>query len=237
MTYANWFFIIWLILPFVATAAEHPQHDGTSNKTASMPIYKPPPVGTPIGRIGGGTRGLSTLPKLDVLAPNHVGLTTQSQPHLYWYLSKSTTIPIELTVIDTQGVSPLLEVRLQPSNPPGIQQVRLADYGIHLRKGIRYHWFVALILDAQARSKDVIAGGLIKHIEPSEALRIKLAQADKTQRPYLYAEAGVWYDAVAAISDQIDKAPNDPKLRQRRTALLEQVGLEDIVVYEQQLGN
>jgi hypothetical protein len=96
---------------------------------------------------------------------------------------------------------------------------------------------VVLIPDPHSRSKDVIAGGLIERIEPSEALRIKLAQAGKTQRPYIYAEAGVWYDAVAAISDQIDTASNAQNLREKRAALLEQVGLQDIAAHDQRRGN
>src|SRR5688500_14153006 len=117
MKCVNWFFMIWLLLPLAAMGSEHQQSNGTTKQTASMPIYKPPRVGTPAGRVGGGTRGLGVLPTLYVLAPNHVGLTTQAQPSLYWYLSQSTTTPIELTVIDAQGVSPLLETRLQASIP------------------------------------------------------------------------------------------------------------------------
>jgi hypothetical protein len=172
-----------------------------------------------------------------VLAPDHVGLTTQAQPSLYWYLSQPTTSPIEFTVIDAQGISPLLETRLQSPTRPGIQQVRLADYGVRLKTGMKYHWFVVLIPDRHSRSKDVVAGGLIERIEPSEVLRIKLAQAGKAQTPHIYAEAGLWYDAVAAISGQIETASNAQNLRQQRAALLEQVGLQDIAAHDKQHGN
>jgi hypothetical protein len=35
----------------------------------------------------------------------------------------------------------------------------------------------------------------------------------------------VWYDALSAISDQIDSTPNDTGLRKQRATLLAQVGL------------
>jgi hypothetical protein len=54
--------------------------------------------------------------------------------------------------------------------------------------------------------------------------------------PHLYAEAGLWYDALAATSDLIDAAPHDVGLRQRRAALLEQVELPDIAAEDRRHG-
>ena len=52
------------------------------------------------------------------------------------------------------------------------------------------------------------------------------------QAPNIYAEAGLWYDALTAISDLIDTSPNAPALRQRRASLLEQVGLREIAEHD-----
>ena len=237
MKYAIWFLIVSLTLPAAATAAENQRSGSTAKQTVSVPIYKPPRVGAPAGRVGGGTRGTGDLPTLSVLAPDHIGLTTQEQPSLYWYLSQPTTHPIELSVIDPQSISPLLETQLQLHTRSGIQQVRLADYGVRLKPGMTYRWFVTLIPDPHSRSKDVVAGGLIERIEPSEALRAKLTQADQAEKPSIYAEAGLWYNAVAAISDLIDTASHAQRLRQQRAALLEQVGLQDVAAHDIQRGN
>jgi hypothetical protein len=195
---------------------------------ADMPVYTPPPRGAPGGRVGGSTRGIGTPPTLSVLAPDHTGLTTQEQPSLYWYLSKPTTYPVELTIIDNRAIQPLLERRLSGSLQPGVQRVRLADYGVRLSLGVPYRWFVALVVDPDNRSRDIIAGGAIERIAQPTELRAKLARAGKTRAPYIYAEAGLWYDALSAISDLIDAAPNDPALRQQRASLLEQVDLQGI---------
>ena len=198
-----------------------------------MPMYKPPPRGAPGGRVGGSSRGIGDgLPMLSVLAPDHTGLTTQEQPSLYWYLSKPTTYPVELTIIDDQTIQPLLEKRIGGPIQPGVQRVRLADYSLRLSPGVLYRWSVALVVDADNRSRDILAGGFIQRIALPEVLPAKLARAGMAQTPHIYAEAGLWYDALTAISDLIDTSPNAPALRQQRAALLEQVGLSEIAEHD-----
>jgi hypothetical protein len=199
-----------------------------SAAAADMPEYIPPVRSAPGGRVGGSTRGIGTPPTLSALAPDHTGLTIQEQPSLCWYLSKPTSYPIEFTIIDDRAIQPLIEKRLSGSLQPGMQRVRLAEYGLRLSVDVLYRWSVALVVDPDNRSRDVIAGGAIERIAPPTELRAKLARAGKTRAPYLYAEAGLWYDALAAISDLIDAAPNDQVLRQERASLLEQVGLPQI---------
>lgn len=195
----------------------------------SAPVYKPPLRGAPGGRVGGGTRGTGReVFVLSVLAPDHTGLTVQDQPLLYWFISSATSTPVELTVTDPQGTQPVLETRIPPPVQPGVHRVRLADYGVRLSPGVAYRWFVAVVPDSDRRSRDVLAGGAIERVEVPESLRAKLPGAAKTDLPSLYAEAGLWYDAVAAISDLIESAPNDPALRRQRAAMLTQVGLPDI---------
>jgi len=202
----------------------------------SQPVYQPPLRGAPGGRIGGGTRGIGderiTLFVLAVLAPNHVGLTTQGQPNLYWYLSQPTNLPIEVTIIEDQAISPLFERRINLPVQAGINCVRLADHRVTLLPGKQYRWFVAAVPSADHRSKDIIAGGMIERVESSEALRAKLSQADKRNIPYIYAESGIWYDAIMAISELIEANPNDMNLRKQRAALIEQVGLPEVAEYE-----
>jgi hypothetical protein len=194
---------------------------------ANVPVYNPPKRGAPAGRVGGGTRGGTQRDVfvLSVLAPDHSGFTTNEQPSLYWYISNSTSLPIELTLMDPQGIQPILETRLPPPIKAGIQRVGLADYNIHLAPGAAYRWFVTVVPDADRRSKDILAGGAIERVDLQEELKAKLAKAKSNETPFVYAEAGLWYDALKAISDLIDAAPQNQELRNQRTALLKQVGL------------
>src|SRR5215475_604325 len=200
-----------------------------TESVASVPVYTPPKRGAPGGRVGGGTRGIQReVFILSVLAPDHSGFTTSEQPSLYWFISSSTSLPVELTVMDPQGVQPILETRIPAPVQAGVHRIRLADYNIRLAPGAAYRWFVSVVPDADRRSKDIMAGGAIERVEMPEGLKAKVAQAPKSDVPSIYAEAGMWYDTVTAISELIEAAPQDQALHKQRTALLSQVGLTGI---------
>jgi len=82
--------------------------------------------------------------------------------------------------------------------------------------------------DPTHRSKDILAAGGIERIPAPESIKKKLANADISRSPHIYAEAGLWYDAFDALSLMIDKSPNDTALRHQRDALLEQIGLDQV---------
>jgi len=213
------------------SSAQPPSRPELQTKAAPMgvPIYKPPIRGAPGGRVGGGSRGTPRdVFVLSALAPDHSGLTLQEQPPLYWFISNPTSFPVELTISDTSATQPLLETRLPSPVAAGIHTIRLADYGVRLARGTQYRWFVAVVPDLARRSRDILAGGTIERVDSPEALRTRLAQARPEELPYIYAETGIWYDALAAISQLIDGAPADARLRQERAALLSQVGLPQV---------
>ena len=211
-------------LPPPVTSTESPK-----KPPPTTPIYKPPVRGAPRGRVGGGTRGpRDSLLGLYVLAPDHTGLTIKEQPDLYWHLSELTHYPIEFTLIEESAISPVVEVQIPSPSQTGIQRIQLAAYNIRLKENSEYRWFVAIIADRNSRSKDILAGGFLEKITPSETLQKRLAQEPAEWAPFLYAEEGIWYDALSAISNLIDAAPNDATLRRQRAELLEQVGLREI---------
>jgi uncharacterized protein DUF928 len=203
-----------------------PDARASDAKATAVPEYKPPMRGAPGGRVGGGTRGTGREAFiLSVLAPNHTGLTTSPQPVLYWFISSPSSLPVELTVVDPQKADPLVELQIKPPITQGVHRVRLADHGVRLEPGVSYQWYVAVVPDAGRRSKDILAGGSIERVAPPDGLAGRLAQASKADQPSVYAGASLWYDAMAALGDLIDEAPQDRALLERRSTLLRQVGL------------
>lgn len=196
-----------------------------------IPVYKPRRQSMPKGRVGGGIRG-GDGPALYVLAPDHVGFTKDEQPSLFWYLSKTTALPLEFTLIDSRAVKPILETRLNAPDQPGVRRISLKDLGVKLEPGVQYKWFVTLVLGPEASSKDVVVGGTIERIPFIEALSIHLASAKNGDAVFRYAEAGLWYDCIAMISEMIEKAPDDRKLRKQRASLLQQVGLWEVARHD-----
>jgi len=102
---------------------------------------------------------------------------------------------------------------------------------VRLKTGSLYRWYIALVPDSN-RSKDILAGGLIERIELAGALRARVNQASKAELPFVYADEGIWYDALSSISDTIDADPNNSNLRAQRASLLEQVQLQEIADFD-----
>jgi len=229
-----WVSVAGLILsmPLSVSAADAQSKSAEIKKpeaVASAPVYQPPKRGAPAGRVGGGTRGIQReVFVLSVLAPDHSGFTTNEQPSLYWFISNATSLPVELTVMDAQGVQPILETRLPAPVKAGVHGVRLADYNVRLSPGAAYRWFVAVVPDSDRRSKDILAGGAVERVDIPEGLKGKLTTAKKSELASLYAGEGLWYDAIAALSESIAAAPQDNELRKQRAAMLAQVGLTGI---------
>jgi hypothetical protein len=201
-----------------------------------MLAYQPPLRGAPFIRVDGGSRAeKGEIPTLCVLAPDHVGLTTQEQPSLFWFLSKPVKTQFELTIVEHKKASPVLVVKLPESTQPGIQRLRLSDHQIKLAVGVEYRCTVALVLDEKSRSRDIVTTGVIRRIEPTAALKTRLAGAHDAQLAFIYAEEGIWYDALESLANLIEAQPDNPSFYHQRAALLSQVGLKDAATYEDKL--
>ena len=212
----------------------------SSDTTTSEVTYKPPMRGAPLTRVGGGTRGTGNVLAVNVLAPGDTGYTTQEKPTIYWFASQPIDKPVELTVTSTASLqdaaTPALEITLQPPIAKGIHAFRLADHGVALKPGVEYQWFVAVVRNPAQRSNDVLAGGTIKRVTDSP-VQAQVKQASPAQWPALYAEAGIWYDAIDQLSRQISANESNRQLRERRAALLEQVGLREAAAFDRSPGS
>lgn len=196
------------------------------------PLYRPRLHRAPRARVEGGTRGQDgTTSNVIPLVPDHIGLTIATQPVLYWYLSKQTTSPVVFVLVDARSVQVLSRVTLTPPFQPGVQLLRLKQYGISLEQDVQYRWYVSVVLDPDAPSRDIVAGGMIQRITPDFDVS-HLPSANTLEAVRFYAEAGLWYDAMAAISDLISAAPHDHLLRKQRASLLTQVGLLEVAEWE-----
>jgi hypothetical protein len=216
---------VMLFAPTVLLGQQKPP----DTKSAEQVVYKPPLRGAPGGRVGGGTRGTGREAfVLSVLAPNHTGLTTSEQPSLYWFISTTSSYPIEVTLVHPDKTDPLIEMRVPPPVAAGVHRIRLADHNVKLDPAVAYQWYVAVVPDGGRRSKDILAGGSIERVSVPADLPDRVSKTSKSELPRVYADAGLWYDAMSAIGDQIEQAPSDQALRDQRSALLRQVGLPDV---------
>jgi hypothetical protein len=221
--------------------AQSPPKEGASSaamkpeaapKAEPAVAYKPPARGAPKRRVGGASRGAGgSAPSVAVLAPDHVGLTLEEQPDLYWFISKPSAVRIELTLIQGTTPAPVKEVALKGVQSAGIQRFSLREHGVRLAEGTDYEWSVAVVPDAEGRSADILSSGAIRRVAPEAALAAKLRGMTGMARAKALADAGIWYDALGALgADSGAKA--DPAVRKARADLLEQVGLVEAAAFE-----
>jgi hypothetical protein len=203
-----------------------------------MPEYRAPQGLTPRLRsaLGGGHLGARSR-LIMVLAPEHVGQTASEAPSLYWYLSeipKAGGFEFWIGSVDTGSVPG------QPSSAsagedsdtwarkdlptparPGLQRILLSDYGVELEVGVEYSWTISSGLDANA-------SGWIKRVELPASAAKRLTEVNLGEAPAIYAEAGLWYDALSSLLELISDHPNNERLRTARLELLRQGGFEAV---------
>ena len=148
--------------------------------------------------MGGGTRTLD-VPKIQVLAPKNIALTSLVQPVLYWYSSESTQQKIEIILIEEGADKPLLEKQI--TNHAGLASLRLADNGVTLQQGKVYQWSVSILDDSNNSSATLV------YKKPVAALSSIEQQV----------ELGYWYEALDQLI--VTHSPN-------ANHLLKQVGLD-----------
>lgn len=195
--------------------------------------YVPPVRGAPARRVGGSSRGVDDeLPNLVALVPDHVGLTTMEHPTLYWYLSKPTAVRIEITLIRESEIQPLIEASAGNAPAAGIHAIRLADHGVSLVPGVEYEWSVALVLNPDERSHDIISAGALMRVRPTADQKTRLGGIERNFAGLAYAQEGIWYDAIAALSEAIDADAANDSLRTQRARVLEQAGLVEPAAHD-----
>jgi hypothetical protein len=151
----------------------------------------------------------------------------RDDPSLFWYIEElpPEEMAFVLTLIDGESIEPTLEAVLERPRALGIQRIRLADHGVKLASEREYEWSVALVVAPQHRSRDLVSTGYIRRVERPRAV----GRGDARPAVEIYADLGLWYDALEAASDAIDAAPGDTALIRQRDALLRQAGIEGVL--------
>jgi hypothetical protein len=111
------------------------------------------------------------------------------------------------------------ETQLQTQ--PGIMQLTLPQDQFGLTIGERYEWQVIMICDPNSPSQSAVASAEMEAVALPAALKPQLAVDRNSSQ--VYAEAGFWYDALAAALQ------SDSTTRPATIALL-----EDLAVLEAQ---
>ncbi|MDM8558164.1 DUF928 domain-containing protein [Candidatus Parabeggiatoa sp. HSG14] len=207
-----------------------PSTESTESQVSPKPQIKKKRRRVP-KRLRGTCDPLSAVDKSQfifrALVPEQTGLTSRSQPKLYWYISEPVDTDFLLTVKPVANAKKRRRVRalvddmeLSFAVDKGIHALSLAEYGVKLREGVEYEWTLSLVCDVYNLSLNRTVGGGIKYISPAPTLANRIQQTSQSKLPYLYAKNNLWYDAVDLLATQ--------NLNRVMADLLKQVNLDEV---------
>ena len=162
------------------------------------------------------------------------GLTTAAHSTFWFFVRdrKSAIASMEFAIKDetTQPSQTIYRSAVNPPSNPGIINVSLPETTTPLQVGKIYHWFlkVKVNCDPQQPAKLSYVEGWVQRVNPNSSLSASLKQATPQQQVALYAENGIWYDALTAAAKLRLEKPKDASVIADWTSLLKSVGLENL---------
>ena len=169
-----------------------------------------------------------------------LGLTTAEHPTFWFYvpyLPKDIN-SVKFALLDEKKNSLTKEpIPITLSNTPGVISITVPATEKPLEIGQYYHWYFLIDCNPQSRSEDIALEsrsedialeGLVQRIAPSYELTRRLQAATPRQKVALYAQAGIWQDAVTTLGERLRAKPKDATLTDDWKELLKSVELEDI---------
>lgn len=198
--------------------------------------YQPPTgLGKPGRREGAGTRGPANCPvankPLTAFVPsNNFGVTVAAYPSFSFYMPQMQAREVEFVLKDENNEE-VYSTSFITTGESGVISLSLpADSGLPpLELGKNYHWSFSIVCTPQDRGLDLGVEGTIRRVELNAGLDSKLKQANLKNRPDIYAESEIWYEALTALIQLRRTYPDDPSVTAEWTKLLKSVGLESLV--------
>ena len=191
--------------------------------------FQPPADrGVPGRREGGGTRSGSDIEGIrpTVLIPDsNIGLTTLAQPILFVYIPAEVGgLTAEFAVANLTGDDPGYTTVTLPTEA-GVVGLPLPTSIPDLEPGEVYQWSLSIVIDPQDRGRDIFMNGAIERITPDMALQTQLADRSIEAIAPLYAESGLWFDALNILAILRAQEPTNALWVQQWEILLQSVDL------------
>lgn len=188
-----------------------------------------PGLSAPGNRQSGSTRSESCLPEgesiVALMPTTNYGLTAAAYPTFFFYLPDTTAEVAQFVIYNEATLDVVYEGTFAIQGESGIVSVSLPDNGLQkaLTEEESYFWYFSVVCDQEDPSASIVVEGTVARVAPPAALATALTTAPAAALPELYAEAGLWHDALAAA---VPTAPSDDG--ETWAALLAAVDLNDL---------
>lgn len=222
------------------------QLNKTSTHRASKQ-YIPPVARNPRRTIGSGSRGChqsltNNLVTLLIPSQEYAGQTTSGHPTFFWHLSQPVPagVPMRFALVEPGVPEPIFEKQID-SPQVGMIQLQVPKDRPELQTGRTYKWSVTLICNTKRPSANPVFISWIERVPTPAALEQQLPSTPAKSnvptrvwrdRAWSYAESGLWYDALDAMSNVETANSNQLATNDDLLALLEQVGLTQVTQQE-----
>ncbi len=161
---------------------------------------KPPSGYTDSSGVRGGCSRTGTG-ELTILAPvTHVGQSTSTHSTFAWFVPDYQSTPIEFSLyeFDTNNQPNKIAYKHQLRSLPGIMKLSLPQNLSGLAVGKRYLWQVEILCNPNHPSRNPLKSAEIEVVKMPPTLKSALSVTqDHSQKAFIYAKAGMWYDALA----------------------------------------
>jgi hypothetical protein len=181
-------------------------------------------------RTSGGSRGDCSQIDLDTgltaLVPTaNWGKTVAEHPTLWFYVPYSPQqAPVGVFVIQDEDYSDIYRARFTlPSSAPGLVSISLPKEASPLVVGESYRWQLNLYCSADATSAPVYVSGWLEPVSSSAGN--SLESLTVTNQHEMYANQGIWFDAIHHLAQLRQADPSDPSLFQDWQILLQAQGV------------
>ncbi|OKH45960.1 hypothetical protein NIES2101_25655 [Calothrix sp. HK-06] len=195
--------------------------------------FKPPQRGNPPVSAGGSTRSSSCISRnkqiTPLVPPNKLGLTFAKYPTFFWHIPTSVTKTAKLTILTDKNQTVFYETSFTLPGKPGIISFTLPNSAPALAVGKTYRWKLTVVCDAEDDSGNPSVDAWVERTQPELRLSQALAKADSRKLPTIYAEAGIWHEALTTLVKLRRAEPNNSKIKMDWQKFLQSVGLDAIV--------
>lgn len=224
----------------------------TSRAIRFTPPPPPPDRNAPGNRGGGAGRSCGVRQQsITALVPEYRqslttggtitkvwGTTTAERP-TFWFdvpYQKETIVAMEFVL--QNNASPAIDLyrtTITPPAIPGIVSVQLPTTVPSLEVGQGYQWFFKVRLHCgtsptvgQSQLLKETVSGWVERVSPSAVLLSQLKVATLSQRAVLYAQEGIWFDALTTLAELRLSEPQNAEFLEEWIRFLQTVGLEKL---------
>lgn len=214
------------------TATAYPKPDSSPSFLISQ-SFKPPSRGTAPPSSGGATRGISCLkpsekPLTSLLPQSRVGLTYSSNPTFYWYVPQPSAKTAKFLLMGNNDTEVVYETTLNLPSQPGIVSFTLPTSTASLAQNQQYHWYLIIGCSQFDQAANPSVEGWVERVSPEAKIASQLEKADLKTRAQIYAENGIWHEALATVATLRKATSAKPGTIAGWNELLKSVNLEAI---------